>query len=364
MLGHLNTEELDQLAEIEKCRNLNRPLNLEEKFAVKLREFDWTYRESDSGAISRAGARREEELIAEIDDSDLDDAVKMKFLNLFNASYEKQAEVLREYKWLAQMRYVDIHPESGPLRLYFLGITDGQFNIYQKVKDKLDRLGNILLNAGCTERLLLTDDCINFTLLREKAMELLKEQKDYYFFGVAAPKEAQDLIDDIVRNDKETLVEMAENNSGKVLFRGFSIDSNNPGGVWHVSVQTNNDYRQSFGFYLNPQPTRARRTWVPRTREEDKGKDFNEKRNLIKERHEDVQEYVDRPKGEGQVSSSIAAVKTTYTTPALPERKKAPMALSNRPMVVEDKPKPKVQKKAPTKRKSFTKFVSLDQVKA
>jgi hypothetical protein len=349
MLGHLTEEELNRLSAINRCRALGRPLNLEEQFALKLRGFDWTYRESDSASVSRNGARKEEELIADIDDSDLDDDVKMKFLNLFTSSYEKQAQVLREYNWLDQMQYVDKDPEGGRLGLYFKGVTDEQYRVYSALVEKLNNLGRMVSAAGCTDRLLMTDDTINFTLLREKAMDLLKKHKDCYYFGVALPNVAQDLLDEIVRQDKATLVTMVNDGAAKVFFNSFNCDSNNPDGVWHLSIQTNNDYKQTFGFFLNPQPTRPRRTWVPKTRETDAGKDFTDRSQILKQRQMDVQEYVERPKA------------TIPAAPVAPVRTKTPMALSNRPMVVEDKPKVKSQKKAPTKRKERT---ILREVKA
>lgn len=337
MLGHLTESELEFYNNILTARALGRELNEEEVLAQRLLGFDWTYRESDSPGTYRSAEKAEEELIADIDASGISDEQKMQWLKLFSMSYEAQTATLKRWRWVQCMRYVDVDPERSKVTLALNGVKGEHYEANLALQAKFRRFSDIISKAKCTERLIMTDDCINFTILRERAMEELKKDKENFFFGVTVPQEAQDIIDDIVRNDKQLFINMVESGCAKVMFPSFQVDSNNPDGTWLVTMQCTGDYRDAFGFFFSKRPSRPRRDWAPKLQTTKPAPNKFDAR--------DDARYVETAPMVERRSPANANI------PAIPERRvKTPMALSNRPMVVAEKAKPKKVKTAPKAR--------------
>jgi hypothetical protein len=338
MLGHLTESELEFYNNILIARALGRGLNEQEKLADRLLGFDWSYRESDAPGTYAAAEKAEEELIADIDASGLDDAQKMEWLKLFSAPYAVVIDTLKKWRWVQCMRYVDSDPERSKVTLALNGVKGEHYEANLALQAKFRRFSDIISAAKCTERLIMTDDCINFTVLRERAMEELKKDKENFFFGVTVPQEAQDIIDDIVRNDKQLFINMVESGCAKVMFPSFQVDSNNPDGTWLVTMQCTGDYRDAFGFFFSKRPTRPRRDWAPKLQTTKPAPNKFDAR--------DDARYVEPAPMVERRSPANANI------PAIPERRvKTPMALSNRPMAVAaEKPKPKKVKTAPKAR--------------
>lgn len=344
MLGHLTESELDFYNNIILARALGRELNEKEKLASRLLDFDWTYRESDSPGTYRSAEKAEEELIADIDASTaLDDEQKMAWLKLFSMSYAAQTEALKPWRWVQCMRYVDADPERSKVALALKGVDGLLYEAGLRLQTKFRRFSDLITEAKCTERLIMTDDCINFTVLRERAMDELKKDKELFFFGVTVPQEAQDIIDDIVRNEKALFVELVESGVAKVLFPSFQVDSNNPGGVWLVTMNCTGDYRSAFGFFFSKESTRPRRDWAPKLQTSKPSTP-----GLV-ERF--IKDSVDARRAAKEDIMVERRDPAKANIPAMPERRvKAPMALSNRPMTIPEKAKPKKVKTAPKAR--------------
>lgn len=339
MLGHLTESELELYNNILFVRALGRELNEQEKLAERLLGFDWTYRESDSPSTYREAEKAEEELIADIDASGIDDAQKMEWLKLFSMGYDAQTATLKKWRWVQCMRYVNADPERSKVTLALNGVKGEHYEANLALQAKFRRFSDIISKAKCTERLIMTDDCINFTILRERAMEELKKDKENFFFGVTVPQEAQDIIDDIVRNDKQLFINMVESGCAKVMFPSFQVDSNNPDGTWLVTMQCTGDYRDAFGFFFSKRPTRPRRDWAPKLQTE-------------KPVRRAIEEVI--PRHLATINDAVQVERRSPANaniPAIPERRvKTPMALSNRPMAVPEKAKPKKVKSAPKPR--------------
>lgn len=342
MLGHLTESELEFYNNIILARALGRELDEKEKLAHRLLDFDWSYRESDSPGTYSAAEKVEEELIADIDASRLDDAQKMEWLKLFSAPYAVVVETLKPWRWVQCMRYVDADPERSKVTLALNGVKGEHYEANLALQAKFRRFSDIISAAKCTERLIMTDDCINFTVLRERAMAELKKDKELFFFGVTVPQEAQDIIDDIVRNDKQLFINMVESGCAKVMFPSFQVDSNNPDGTWLVTMQCTGDYRDAFGFFFSKRPTRARRDWAPKLQTAPSTKAPVDKF---------IQDSVDARRAAKADVMVERRDPAKANIPAMPERRvKTPMALSNRPMAIPEKAKPKKVKQAPKPR--------------
>lgn len=340
MLGHLTESELEFYNNILIARALGRELNEQEKLADRLLGFDWSYRESDAPGAYASAEKIEEELIADIDASGLDDAQKMEWLKLFSAPFAVVIDTLKKWRWVQCMRYVGTDPERSKVTLALNGVKGEHYEANLALQAKFRRFSDIISAAKCTERLIMTDDCINFTVLRERAMEELKKDKENFFFGVTVPQEAQDILDSIVRNDKQLFIDMVESGCAKVMFPSFQVDSNNPDGTWLVTMQCTGDYRDAFGFFFSKRPTRPRRDWAPKLQTE-------------KPVRRTVEEIV--PRNLSTINDAVQVERRSPANaniPAIPERRvKTPMALSNRPMAVAaEKPKPKKVKTAPKAR--------------
>lgn len=344
MLGHLTESELEFYNNILLARALGRGLNEKEKLAHRLLDFDWTYRESDSPGSYRSAEKAEEELIADIDASTaLDDEQKMAWLKLFSMSYAAQQEALKQWRWVQCMRYVDADPERSKVTLALNGVKGEHYEANLALQAKFRRFSDLISAAKCTERLIMTDDCINFTVLRERAMAELKKDKELFFFGVTVPQEAQDIIDSIVRNDKQLFINMVESGCAKVMFPSFQVDSNNPDGTWLVTMQCTGDYRDAFGFFFSKSPTRPRRDWAPKLQ------------GAKPSTQAPVDKFIQDTTDARRAAKADVMVErrdpAKVNIPAMPERRvKAPMALSNRPMSIPEKPKPKKVKTAPKAR--------------
>lgn len=328
MLGYLkDQDQADEACNIKLARALGRPLDTAEKFASRLIAYfdsDW-----------RGGQATEEELIAEIDSStELDDAIKLQWLKLFQLPYKDAIAILHEWRWVDYMRYVGSSVPHNEVGLAVLGVTEEQFARYDKVRAKFNRLSDLIVSGGCTGRLIMTDDTINFTVLRERAAEEVKSHRELFYYGVAVPNEAQDLIDDIVRNDKSIFVEMMTEGAARCMFPNIQCNDANPGGVWLITMNCTTDHNNMFGFFISKEPTRARRAWTPKPTMQEFIKDN------IQQRVEAKAEFIER---RDPARANI---------PAVPERRaKTPMALSNRPAsAVVEKPRQKKVKSAPKAR--------------
>lgn len=328
MLGYLKDQkQAVEASNIILARALGRPLDTAEKFASRLID----YFESDWGNSQAA----EEELIAEIDSSpDLEDEVKFQWLKLFQVPFKEANAVLDSWRWVKYMRYVGSSVPHNEVGLAVLGVTNERFAQYDKVRAKLNRLSDMIVAAGCTGRLLMTDDVINFSVLRERAAAEAKAHRELFYYGVALPQQAQDLIDDIVRNDKVVFVEMVIEGAARCMFPNLQCNDGNPDGTWLITMNCTDDHNNLFGFFISKTPTRARREWTPKSPAQ----------QFIQEglelRREAKAEFVER---RDPARANI---------PAIPERRvKTPMALSNRPAsAVVEKPRQKKVKTAPKAR--------------
>lgn len=352
MLGHLTERELEWYNDILKCRALGRELNEAEQLAARLQEHDWSFRESDSPGTVKAGHKSEEDLIADIDASGIADDLKLEWLKLFDKPYGEVQEALKPWAWVRSMRFLSDEPERGKVRMALAGVTDIQYSAFLILQAKFKTMSDIVVKAGCTQRLIMTDDTINFTLIRERAAEEAKKDRELFFYGVTLPQKAQDIMDDIVRNDKELFISMVDTGAAKSMFPNFQVDTNNPGGTWLVTMQCTGDYNDAFGFFFTKHMNRPRREWAPRL-QGDKPTGFGKDRggNNSTASSQFIEEGIDlrRESKAGIVERRNPA---NANIPAIPERRvKTPMALSNRPMApVVEKPKPKKVKTAPKAR--------------
>lgn len=346
MLGYLNDNEVAVYQGIVLARALGRPLNTTEKFAARLLDhFNGDWKKSQEA---------EEELIADIDASDIDENQKITWLRLFQLPEAAVKEELAQWSWVKFMRYVDAANPRNTIGLALAGVTEEKYDVYMRLRAKFEILASVIVEAGCTQRLIMTDDVINFTVLRERAMTELKSHKELFYFGVTLPQEAQDMIDDIVRNDKALFIEMVESGAAACLFPNIQRDSNNPGGTWLVTMQCTDDCDETFGFFISKEPTRPRRDWSPKLQAPKQAARVDEfiGENLEVRREAKAEFF---PERRNPANANI---------PAIPERRvKTPMALSNRPMAaVIEKPKPKKIKTAPKPRAK--KFEVIHSVKS
>lgn len=331
MLGYLkDQEQVEMASNIILARALGRPLDTVEQFASRLIDYfdsDW-----------RGGQAAEEELIAEIDSCvDLDEVIKLQWLKLFQVPFKEAVATLAEWRWVKYMRYVGASVPHDEVGLAVLGVTEAQFAMYDKVRDKFNRLSAMIVSAGCTQRLIMTDDVINFTVLRERAAAEAKSNRELFYYGVTLPQPAQDLMDDIVRNDKRVFVDMMINGAARCMFPNIQCNDSNPDGTWLITMNCTTDHSNMFGFFISKEPTRARREWTPKLAPTATQKFIQETVELRREAKAEIVERRDPARA---------------NIPAIPERRaKTPMALSNRPASpVVEKPRPKKVKSAPKAR--------------
>lgn len=213
-------------------------------------------------------------------------------------------------------------------------LSEADVNAFLALHDKFTELSAGIVAAKATGRLIMTDDIIQFSLVREKAVEGFKQNKDLFFFGIALPPAVQDQMDAIIREHKDTFVRMIKAGVAANYFNDIRIDSNNPGGVWLVSVRMTKNPDDAFGFFLNTNPTKPRRVWQPKPQVVDMGSS-----KVLSDKH---------------ASANKGAV------PALPVREKPALLASKKPMVVKDTPVVKQQKTAPVKRRK--KFETIRMV--
>lgn len=355
MLGYLSKEDKTLHAHILHCRSLGRSLNLEEQFAKRLVNFDWSYYTNQDVKAWRAGKRAEEDLVADIDASDLPNGVKSKLLRLFQLPEAEARAALEVYDWLAGMDFIDKDPTKGLLALAFAGVSEEQYNRYKALHRKLESLGEALLAANCTGRLIMTDDNIDPVLIRERATEEMAKHKDAFFFGIALPQHLQDEVDDIVRSHKQAFVNMVNSGAASALFTGLNIDRNNPNGVWLVTLAVGQK-REVFGFFLNPMPTMPRKVWLPREQWEAKKTESPMRPATPTARQERLKNAV--PGSFGKQFEPKPEVKEE-------PRKKTVPALSNRPTEIptnglSNKARKQAQKQTPAKkRQQFTQTIKL-----
>jgi hypothetical protein len=204
-------------------------------------------------------------------------------------------------------------------------LSEDDVNAFFDLHVKFQELSAGVVAAKATGRLIMTDDIIQFSLVREKAVESFKQNKDLFFFGIALPAAVQDQMDAIIREHKQTLVRMIKSDVAHEYFDDIRIDSNNPGGVWLVSVRMTKNPDDAFGFFLNTNPTKPRRVWQP------------------------------KPQSTEVLSGAVLADKHANggktVAPALPAKQKPALLASSKPMVVKDTPVVKQQKTAPVKRR-------------
>lgn len=331
MLGYLKDQKQNQDANnIILARALGRPLDTVEQFASRLIDHfdsDW-----------QASQTSEEELIAEIDSCpNLPDDLKLSWLRLFQRPASEVQNTLNEWRWVKFMRYVGQNVPYNEVGLAVLGVTMDQFEAYDKVRNKFMRLSDMLIAGTCTGRLLMTDDVINYTVLRERAAAEAKSSRELFYYGVSIPQAAQDLLDDIVRSDKGVFAEMMISGAARCMFPNIQCNDANPGGVWLITMNCTTSHENMFGFFISKDPTRPRRVWTPKLTSNPVDTFIEEGLQL---RRDAKAEFVER---RDPARASI---------PAIPERRaKTPMALSNRPTSsIPDKPRQKVIKTAPKPR--------------
>lgn len=330
VISYLNATEQTQYDSIIKCRELGRELNQEELMAKRLLGHDWTHAMSDSARVAMAGAAAEKILMEDIE-AQFEGELKDKFLNLFTLPYEELEAALDEYRWVRQVW------NKAPGGMVGFALEDIDPETRQRLLETRDRLNTLLDKveaASACERLLMTDDCIDFRVLREHAVlhvQVCKTENCYdshFFFGAALPDATQDLVDALIREHKADLIEYLEHPAADKLGLKCSTTKIH-GNQLLVRVTSVNNYRKTMGFFMDPtvSVSRPRRVWVTR--------------NIVepgKQVEEPVREEVQ---------------KETQINPLDIKRKITP-ALSNRPMAAPtNAPSVKKQKKAPVKRKQF-----------
>lgn len=340
MLSHLSANELQLVSDYNKCQrlfgqcSLPEELPLEYQFALRLREHNWNYGNSTE-ADARKGRLNEETLIADIDSSELSEDLKSKFLNLFSTSAEGVEKALAEYNWLRAIPYCNEGFEAkGKIGLYIRGVTDDQFQKFKDLFEKFEALTNAVVKAKGAGRLIMTDDCIDYAQVRERAVKELAEKKGNFYFGIALSDDVQLMMDRIIRNEKKTFIEMVESGAAEVLFSHFTVEMGQPNDAWLVRLSTSFRVEDSIGFFFNKKNSKERRQWKPRT-------------------------------PEGFLPPGVEVDRRQTAIPVVNERRKIAPALSSKPMEIKDRPKSatKAIKKAPAKRRSAGGFVSLHELK-
>ena len=340
MLSHLSANELQLVTDYNKCQRLFGQCSLPEElpqeyqFALRLREHNWNYGNSNDGEAARQGRRNEEALIAEIDSSELSDEIKTKFLNLFSTSSEGVEKALAEYNWLRAIPYCNEGFEAkGKIGLYIRGVTDDQFQKFKDLFEKFEALTTAVVKAKGAGRLIMTDDCIDYAQVRERAVQDLKDKKGSFYFGIALSDDVQLMMDRIIRNEKKTFIEMVESGAAEVLFSHFTVEMGQPNDAWLVRLSTSFRIEDSIGFFFNKKNSKERRQWKPRT-------------------------------PEGFLPPGVEVDRRQTAIPVINERRKIAPALSSKPMEIKERTKApaKQPKKAPTKRRGGS-FVSLHELK-
>lgn len=374
MLGHLDEKESQQYYDILKVRALGRDLNLEEQLIAELLTFDFEAYAIDSD-YRKSMQAKEEDLVSRIDVSSLPDGTKMKLLRCFASTPEFAAASLQEYAWLRQWPYREQNPTSGRLGLLFnTDVTTEEYNTMLVLQARFNELGAMLIAGNATGRLLMTDDTPPGKAVREIADKEFADHRESFHFGVALSDKAQDLLDNIIRQDKDLIQRIIDTGAGKTLFPAFNVMPNAFRDTTLITISTTSDTKHYFGFYFNPRFRRIRQAFsqralehVPeRRREYDnqwangdapqrRPKDHNVVDSMRRRRDREENYEVSRGvsvENKIEYRSKPAAAAAALPIPEMPVKKKAQPLASAKPMEVPtDAPKKKVQKTAPKKRK-------------
>lgn len=371
MFQFLSEADLNAYNDIARCRRLDRDLTLEEEFAKRLLAHDWHYAYSDDHSVWRAGKHAEEDLLEEIEESDLARSVKVKLSGFFKMDHDKRNAALKEYDWLRQMQYAVNPPHEGMLGLVFKGITDVEFAEFLQLKEMFEQLSNIISKSKLGDRLLMTDDTLSNYEIKCRAFNGSKERRDWddFYFGITLPDVAQNLLDRIVRDHKTTFVRMVEEGAARVLFRRFGHKVEEDG-TWLITMSVDGIHTDNFGFFIKPWQTAHRAAEYKSTLKKptDRNPILDLKGKELPEEGRDGLSW----SGAGSLidPKTVDTGRVSMEKPnlpskpvlAMPKAKPVPQ-LSNRPMVMDTAPKAKVAKTAPKKRKKFGSFQSLADLK-